>query len=86
MEIERWREVEPPALVDTIYFGGGTPSLLSASQIKSILKTVKDRFALTSDAEITLEINPGDGGTSAVAKRNDSNQNDCLDAAVVGRD
>ncbi|HEX3086509.1 MAG TPA: coproporphyrinogen-III oxidase family protein, partial [Pyrinomonadaceae bacterium] len=86
LEIERWREVEPPALVDTIYFGGGTPSLLSASQIKSILKTVKDRFALTSDAEITLEINPGDGGTSAVAKRNDSNQNDCLDAAVLGRD
>src|ERR1700741_5111571 len=59
-------------VVDTIYFGGGTPSLLSALQIQSILHAVQNRFALTPDAEITLEINPGDGGTSVASKPNDS--------------
>lgn len=43
----------------TIFFGGGTPSLLSATQFESILKTVRDCFNLTPDAEISLEANPG---------------------------
>src|SRR2546422_3616993 len=63
-EIHRWREVEQPATVETIYFGGGTPSLLSAEQIERILSAVKDRFEVIDSPEITLEINPGDGGTS----------------------
>ncbi|HSE15931.1 MAG TPA: radical SAM family heme chaperone HemW [Pyrinomonadaceae bacterium] len=45
--------------VDTIYFGGGTPSLLAPSQLERILATLHDRFKLAADAEITLEINPG---------------------------
>jgi oxygen-independent coproporphyrinogen-3 oxidase len=49
---------------DTIYFGGGTPSLLSTDQIEAMLRAIRDRFAVTTDAEITLEINPGDGGLS----------------------
>ena len=36
-EIESWREVEAPSPVDTVYFGGGTPSLLAPAQIKNIL-------------------------------------------------
>ena len=43
----------------TIFFGGGTPSLLSTTQFESILKTVRDCFNLTPDAEISLEANPG---------------------------
>lgn len=43
----------------TIFFGGGTPSLLSAAQFESILKTARDCFDLTPDAEISLEANPG---------------------------
>jgi oxygen-independent coproporphyrinogen-3 oxidase len=43
----------------TIFFGGGTPSLLSAVQFESILKTVRDSFNLTPDAELSLEANPG---------------------------
>jgi oxygen-independent coproporphyrinogen-3 oxidase len=43
----------------TIFFGGGTPSLLSTAQFESILKTVQDCFNLTPDAEISLEANPG---------------------------
>ena len=67
-EIENWREVETPAPVDTIYFGGGTPSLLTPAQIENILTAVRSRFEIVESAEVTLEINPGDGGTSAVAK------------------
>ena len=50
---------ESGAQVDTIYFGGGTPSLLSPSQLERILNTVHARFEIDPSAEITLEINPG---------------------------
>src|SRR5215212_10122929 len=45
--------------VDTIYFGGGTPSLLEPSQLERILSALHDRFEIDKSAEITLEINPG---------------------------
>ncbi len=44
--------------VDSIYFGGGTPSLLSAKQISDILETCSKNFKLDSTPEITLEYNP----------------------------
>src|SRR6266850_3452476 len=68
-EITRWNEVDSPAAVDTIYFGGGTPSLLKPAQIERILKAVRDRFQLVDGAEVTLELNPGDGGASAAARQ-----------------
>lgn len=46
--------------VDTIYFGGGTPSILKDQNIDEILQFIRNRFALSSDAEITLESNPDD--------------------------
>lgn len=45
-------------IVDTVYFGGGTPSLLSSEQIGRILSSVKEHFILDDCAEITLECNP----------------------------
>lgn len=45
--------------VDTVYFGGGTPSLLSARAVGSLLNAIDQRFGLAADAEITLEANPG---------------------------
>jgi oxygen-independent coproporphyrinogen-3 oxidase len=57
-EIGDWNEVETPAAVDTIYFGGGTPSLLTPAQIEQILKAVHDRFDVISGAEVTMEMNP----------------------------
>lgn len=45
--------------VHSVYFGGGTPSLLNASQIARIIDQVNRHFALTSACEITLEANPG---------------------------
>ena len=44
--------------VDTVYFGGGTPSLLTPAQFKAILDTVRGCFNLDGDAEITAECNP----------------------------
>jgi oxygen-independent coproporphyrinogen III oxidase len=48
-----------PQAVDTLYFGGGTPSLLSAVQFRRIFERLRGEFALASDAEITLECAPG---------------------------
>jgi len=44
--------------VDTIYFGGGTPTLLGADGLISILKGIRERYEVTPDAEITFEMNP----------------------------
>lgn len=44
--------------VDTIYFGGGTPSLLSAARVEKILRAVGENFELAAEPEITLEMNP----------------------------
>lgn len=45
--------------VDTIYFGGGTPSLLTPAQVERILRAVRERFRVADGAEVTLEMNPG---------------------------
>src|SRR5690349_8325556 len=47
------------ARVDTVYFGGGTPSLLEPAQLRRILSAARDRFTVDETSEITLEINPG---------------------------
>ncbi len=44
--------------IHTIYFGGGTPSLLSAQDLGEILLTIKEHFKVDKEAEITLEANP----------------------------
>ncbi|SDT84253.1 radical SAM family heme chaperone HemW [Desulfobacula phenolica] len=45
--------------IDTIYFGGGTPSLLSAKEVETLLQTIGDCFSVASDVEVTFEVNPG---------------------------
>lgn len=47
-------------MVETIYFGGGTPSLLSVEEVQLLLKTLYKEFKVSPDAEITLEANPDD--------------------------
>lgn len=54
----RLRSREVPE-ADTIYFGGGTPSLLTPEQIGHILEEVRKAFRITKGAEVTLEANPG---------------------------
>ncbi len=53
---EHYSAKEP---VETIFFGGGTPSLLSPSTMENILSTLRKHFQITHNAEITVETNPG---------------------------
>lgn len=48
----------PKTKVDSIYFGGGTPSLLSPKQLEKILKAVHEKFDVAENSEITMEMNP----------------------------
>ncbi|MCP4717550.1 MAG: radical SAM family heme chaperone HemW, partial [Deltaproteobacteria bacterium] len=45
---------------DTLYLGGGTPSLLTEQELADILKNIYQTFSITDDAEITIEVNPND--------------------------
>lgn len=45
--------------LQTVFFGGGTPSLLTVSQVGEILNVLNQKFAIASDAEISMEIDPG---------------------------
>src|SRR3989441_1861851 len=58
-EIRSWDELDNPEDVDTVYFGGGTPSLLSPAQVERIFEAVQLRFNVQPDAEVTMEMNPG---------------------------
>lgn len=58
-EIEKWGRLNT-CPIDTIYFGGGTPSLLSSTQLSDIINSVFKHFRVTCNAEITVEVNPGD--------------------------
>lgn len=46
--------------VETVYFGGGTPSILTSNQLGKVIETARSRFDILPDAEITLEANPDD--------------------------
>lgn len=47
--------------IETIYFGGGTPSVIGAKRLTDILSAIKNKFAVSKNAEITVEINPDTG-------------------------
>ncbi|MGE0461133.1 MAG: radical SAM family heme chaperone HemW [Vicinamibacterales bacterium] len=55
-EIRRCPEAGAP--IDTIFFGGGTPSLLAPDEVSRILRACRDTFPVAADAEVTLEANP----------------------------
>lgn len=49
---------DPVEEINTIYFGGGTPSIMSEEELSSILGSIHKKFNIANDAEITLEANP----------------------------
>lgn len=57
-ELNFWKQRMAPRKIETIYFGGGTPSLLQTGDLTRILETVFSLFDVQKDAEITLEANP----------------------------
>lgn len=58
-EFERYAELAQNEVFTTVFFGGGTPSLLDPSDVARILERLHTLYALTPDAEVTLETNPG---------------------------
>lgn len=59
-ELELQKNYLTPAPLQTIYFGGGTPSLLSETQLNDILNTIYTHYQVAENVEITLEGNPDD--------------------------
>jgi oxygen-independent coproporphyrinogen-3 oxidase len=60
LELEMRQTYLKNKIVSTIYFGGGTPSILSKNEIKSILDCISTIYKIKEDTEITLECNPDD--------------------------
>lgn len=58
----------PQTTVDTVYFGGGTPGLFSGPEISRLVSAVRNNYALSPHAEITLEINPGSSSPAKLAE------------------
>ncbi|MBQ3145760.1 MAG: oxygen-independent coproporphyrinogen III oxidase [Clostridia bacterium] len=58
-EIKKCKINKEEYQVKTIYFGGGTPSFINSSYITDIIKELKQKFNISENAEITIEINPG---------------------------
>ncbi|MQF82893.1 radical SAM family heme chaperone HemW [SAR202 cluster bacterium AD-802-E10_MRT_200m] len=59
-EIETWGKLLNSPIVNTVFIGGGTPSLLNPQQIRGLMTSVESGFSLKKDAEITAETNPDD--------------------------
>ena len=62
-EIDLWVFEHPESTskaIDTIYFGGGTPTELSIQQLQMILDKIKNTFTITDDCHMTIESNPGE--------------------------
>ncbi|HEY4379652.1 MAG TPA: radical SAM family heme chaperone HemW [Acidobacteriaceae bacterium] len=57
-----------PDVVDTVFFGGGTPSLLSAQQMRQLFEALRGEFGLAAEAEVTLECAPGQLGDETFAE------------------
>lgn len=83
-----------PQAFDTVFFGGGTPSLLSAQQLGTVMGALKSQFDLQREAEVSLECNPGtataeklrayrDAGINRLSIGMQSSQDHLL--AVLGR-
>jgi len=63
-DLKHWRSLSGEREILSIHFGGGTPSLMSASNIEEIIKSVDELWGLPSGAEIGLEANPNDASSA----------------------
>ncbi|OUM96233.1 MAG: coproporphyrinogen III oxidase [Thermobacillus sp. ZCTH02-B1] len=66
-EMERTVEALPPEKIDTVFVGGGTPTVLTPAQMARLLGAVRRWFPVAPDAEITVEANPGTVGPELLA-------------------
>ncbi len=59
-DMEGWRARSGARVADTVFFGGGTPSLMTGAQVAGVLQKVDTLWGLKAGAEVTLEANPDD--------------------------
>jgi oxygen-independent coproporphyrinogen-3 oxidase len=59
VEMGLWREATSGQRVETVFFGGGTPSLLPIAELERVMATLRDSFEADPEAEVSLEANPG---------------------------
>ncbi|WP_025006670.1 radical SAM family heme chaperone HemW [Marinilabilia salmonicolor] len=61
-ELENRRKFFPESdkIIESVYFGGGTPSLLDVDQLKKVLAVIRKEYSLDNGAELTIEVNPDD--------------------------
>src|SRR6516225_6059512 len=57
-ELRHWAELAPDREVTSVFFGGGTPSLMSPESVGAILDRVRASWPMRADVEVTLEANP----------------------------
>ncbi len=57
-EIDRYARAVPNRIVNSVYFGGGTPSLMSPDTVNRIIENISSRWSFANNVEITLEANP----------------------------
>ncbi|WP_026209702.1 radical SAM family heme chaperone HemW [Cytophaga aurantiaca] len=67
LELEKKKHYLNNPIVETVYFGGGTPSLLNTDQLSSIFQSIQAHYTLSKTAEITLEANPEDISSNSLA-------------------
>ncbi|MCZ4352076.1 radical SAM family heme chaperone HemW [Roseovarius aestuarii] len=58
-EIDRYAQLTPGRVLNSVFFGGGTPSLMDPATVYAILDRIRTRWTLANDLEVTLEANPG---------------------------
>lgn len=58
-EIDRYAALTPNRVLKSVFFGGGTPSLMEPATVQAVLDRVRSHWVLANDLEITLEANPG---------------------------
>lgn len=58
-EIDRYAELLPNRVLNTVYFGGGTPSLMDPDVVSEVLDRIRQSWPTANDLEVTLEANPG---------------------------
>jgi oxygen-independent coproporphyrinogen-3 oxidase len=66
-EIAHWAALAPGRTVSSIFFGGGTPSLMEAATVGTVLEAIARHWTMADDVEISLEANPGSAEASRFA-------------------
>ena len=71
-EIERAAQETSGRLLNSVFFGGGTPSLMEPEVVSNVISAVRKWWPVANDLEITLEANPGSVEAGRFASRNDA--------------